>query len=109
MDDTVQAGATLLADTNQLGEELTLATISLPDRWYELCSSVNIHDTNKAVLKKILNGYGEPGRTYHNQQHLLAVLARLDQLAETAQAEALRLDVPFQTTAVYFAAFFHDL
>src|ERR1035437_2011892 len=83
--------------------------LRLSMRWLELCTSAGLHDERKVELQKLLEGYSQPHRVYHNLTHLLAVILRLDRLADTAITEAQLRGVFLEPTAVYFAAFFHDI
>lgn len=53
------------------------------------------------MLGELLQAYADPGRGYHDQEHLREVLERVDELA-AADPRPLDLDV------IRLAAFFHD-
>ncbi|WP_280497154.1 HD domain-containing protein [Nocardia asiatica] len=62
-------------------------------RWIELAG-----ERSAAVGSDLIRRYGEPHRHYHTVEHLAAVLAVVDDLAQDAHDVA----------AVRYAAFFHD-
>ncbi len=62
-------------------------------RWIELAG-----ERSATVGSDLIRRYGEPHRHYHTVEHLAAVLAVIDDLAQAAHDVA----------AVRYAAFFHD-
>jgi len=61
---------------------------------------------SREVGEEVLGAYNQQQRHYHNLEHLLLVLTRLDELREVArQAAGDTLD----ESAVELAAFFHDV
>ena len=53
------------------------------------------------MLGELLQAYAEPGRGYHDQEHLREVLERVDELAAVDPR-------PLDLQAIRLAAFFHD-
>ena len=69
-----------------------MVRMDLSDRW-PLPDAVALRD-------ELVAAYADPLRGYHDSRHLIEVLDRLDELATAG--------MPFDTTPVLLAAWFHD-
>jgi predicted metal-dependent HD superfamily phosphohydrolase len=71
----------------------------LLQRWVSLWQRLGLAGDARPIGERILAGYSEPGRAYHNTRHLADCLAELDTVADL-------LEAPHR---VELALWFHDL
>jgi predicted metal-dependent HD superfamily phosphohydrolase len=76
-------------------------SVKLPDekRWQQLCATSGVRDEDSREYRRVVAAYGEPGRYYHNLQHIGECLAEFD---------AVRALVK-QPLLVEWALWFHDV
>jgi predicted metal-dependent HD superfamily phosphohydrolase len=82
-----------------MSDRATPSTTALTACWHALAVRVGMPETSAAAaLNELARAYSEPGRHYHNLDHIAALLELLDR-----HGEAIR-----NRDAIEFAIFFHD-
>ena len=82
-----------------MNDRATPSTTALTARWHTLAVGLGVPEsTAAAALDELVRAYSEPGRHYHNLDHIAALLQLLDR-----HGEAVR-----NREAVELAIFFHD-